>query len=300
MKLLNFGSLNYDHVYRTNHFVQPKETLPCLSYIRNFGGKGLNQSIASAKAGLEVYHAGRVGMDGDDLIAYLNQYNVHTDYLMKDISVPTGHAIIEVCNGQNRIITNGGANHHISKEQIADTISAFDSNDILLIQNEINFTGEIISAASEKGMKIVFNLAPFTEDIFNYPLHLVDIIIVNEVEAAALCKTDSTDPDELIKLLLNQYPKQTILLTLGDQGSYCLRNGETLFRECQKVEVVDTTAAGDTYSGFFLSSYYLFDPENIKIAMDLATIASGITVSREGAAIAIPSLKEVMTSYENL
>ena len=104
MKVLNFGSLNYDHVYEMDHFVEPKETQSSLSYIRNFGGKGLNQSIALAKAGMEVYHAGKVGSDGQDFIDYLNKYGVNTAYLTKDDNEATGHAIIEVCKGQNCII----------------------------------------------------------------------------------------------------------------------------------------------------------------------------------------------------
>lgn len=291
MKVLSFGSLNYDHVYEMDHFVEPKETQSSLAYSRGFGGKGLNQSIALAKAGLEVFHAGRVGSDGQDFIDYLNKYGVHTDYLLKDDSIATGHAIIEVCKGQNCIILHGGANQAIDEKQIDDTLNHFESGDILLIQNEISNLSYLIDKASEKGLKIVFNTAPMNEKVFAYPLDKIDIFVVNEIEGAGLAGIESNDYEEIIKALQNKYPDKQIVLTVGEKGSYYI-NGDTIIHQnAYQVKAVDTTAAGDTFTGFFLAS--LLKDGDVSKALDLAARASSITVQGKGAADSIPDIKQL-------
>lgn len=291
MKVLNFGSLNYDHVYEMDHFTEPKETQSSLSYARGFGGKGLNQSIALAKAGLEVYHAGKVGSDGQDFIDYLKKYNVHTDYLVKDDSIATGHAIIEIYKGQNRIILHGGANQAIDEKQIDETLSHFDAGDVLLIQNEISNTGYLIEQANKKGLTIVFNTAPMNDKVFTYPLDKIDIFVVNEIEGAGLSLIKSNDINEIIEGLKNKYPDKKIVLTVGEKGSYYI-SGETLIhQDAYKVKAVDTTAAGDTFTGFFLASY--LKDQDIKKALQLAAKASSITVQSKGAAKSIPDIKDL-------
>lgn len=291
MKVLNFGSLNYDYVYEMEHFVVAKETISSIGYKRNFGGKGLNQSIALAKAGTEVYHAGKVGGDGQDFIDYLNKYNVKTDYLIKDNNEATGHAIIQVCNGENCIILHGGANQAIDEKQVEETISHFEKGDVLLIQNEISSMNTIIKLSHEKGMKIVFNTAPMDSKIFTYPLDLIDIFVVNEVEGKGLGQANSDNIEDIIKALQNKYPTKEIVLTVGENGSYYIKGDTVEYQEAIKVKAVDTTAAGDTFTGFFLSSY--LSGSTAKQALQLATKASAITVQGEGAAKSIPELKDI-------
>ena len=291
MKVLNFGSLNYDYVYEMEHFVVAKETISSIGYKRNFGGKGLNQSIALTKAGTEVYHAGKVGGDGQDFIDYLNKYNVKTDYLIKDNNEATGHAIIQVCNGENCIILHGGANQAIDEKQVEETISHFEKGDVLLIQNEISSMNTIIKLAHEKGMKIVFNTAPMDSKIFTYPLDLIDIFVVNEVEGKGLGQANSDNIEDIIKALQNKYPTKEIVLTVGENGSYYIKGDTVEYQEAIKVKAVDTTAAGDTFTGFFLSSY--LNGSTAKQALQLATKASAITVQGEGAAKSIPELKDI-------
>lgn len=292
MRVLCFGSLNYDHVYEMDHFTEPKETQSSLSYIRNFGGKGLNQSIALAKAGTDVFHAGRVGSDGQDFIDYLNSYKVATDYLIKDMEQATGHAIIEICKGQNRIILHGGANQAIDEKQIDETLEHFTGGDLLLIQNEISNLSYLISKAHEKEMFIVFNVAPMNEKVFTYPLEKVDMFIVNEIEAAGLAKVATDDIDLIIDGLRRNFPDKQIVLTVGENGSYYI-HGETLIQqEAFKVEAIDTTAAGDTFTGFFLASY--LKDHNVQAALRLAAKASSITVQGKGAAQSIPDISELL------
>jgi len=292
MRVLNFGSLNYDHVYNVDHFTLAKETQSSLSYLRNFGGKGLNQSIALAKAGLDVYHAGRVGSDGQDFIDYLNEYHVNTDYLLKDNNTATGHAIIEVCKGENRIILHGGANQEIDEKQIDEVLNHFDSKDVLLIQNEISNLAYLIKKAKEKGLFIVFNTAPMNDKVFTYPLDDIDMFVVNEIEGAALVESDNNNIDNIIQLLKEKYADKQIVLTVGEKGSYYIHNNELIHQDIYKVNVVDTTAAGDTFTGFFLASY--LKDNDIKKALDLAARASSITVQGVGAAQSIPDIKDLI------
>ena len=291
MKILSFGSLNYDHVYEMDHFVEPKETQSSLAYTRGFGGKGLNQSIALAKAGMEVYHAGRVGSDGQDFIDYLNKYGVNTDYLLKDDSLATGHAIIEVCNGQNCIILHGGANQAIDERQIDEVLTHFEKDDVLLIQNEISNLAYLIDKASEKGLLIVFNTAPMNEKVFTYPLNKIDIFIVNEIEGAGLAGIESKDYEEIIAGLKKKFPGKKIVMTVGESGSYYICDDLLIHQDAYKVEAIDTTAAGDTFTGFFLASY--LKDKDVEKALDLAAKASSITVQGKGAAQSIPGIEEL-------
>ncbi|MBR2787532.1 MAG: ribokinase [Erysipelotrichaceae bacterium] len=291
MKILSFGSLNYDHVYEMDHFVEPKETQSSLAYTRGFGGKGLNQSIALAKAGMEVYHAGRVGSDGQDFIDYLNKYGVNTDYLLKDDSLATGHAIIEVCKGQNCIILHGGANQAIDERQIDEVLTHFEKDDVLLIQNEISNLAYLIDKASEKGLLIVFNTAPMNEKVFTYPLNKIDIFIVNEIEGAGLAGIESKDYEEIIAGLKKKFPGKKIVMTVGESGSYYICDDLLIHQDAYKVEAIDTTAAGDTFTGFFLASY--LKDKDVEKALDLAAKASSITVQGKGAAQSIPGIEEL-------
>lgn len=291
MKVLNYGSLNYDHVYQNEHFVKEKETLSSLSYARNFGGKGLNQSIALAKAGVQIYHAGKVGSDGQDFIDYLNSFNVNTEYLIKDNSIATGHAIIEVVNGQNRIILHGGANTSITEKDIDETLKHFEENDILLIQNEISNIPYLITKAHEKKMKIYFNTAPMDAKVFTYPLDYVDTFIVNEIEGAGLCNCNSTDIDIIIESIKKAYPSKEVILTCGEKGSYYIYKDKLIHQDIYPCTPKDTTAAGDTFTGFYLAS--IINGDSIEKALDLAAKASSITCSKEGAAKSIPSIKDL-------
>lgn len=295
MKVLNFGSLNYDHVYEVDHFTKEGETQSSLSYNRNFGGKGLNQSIALAKAGCQIYHAGKVGSDGQDFIDYLKSYNVKTDYLLKDNNKATGHAIIEISKGQNRIILYGGTNQEIDNKQIDDTLKNFEKGDYLLLQNEISSMSYLIKKGHELGLKIVFNTAPMNAKVFTYPLDLIDIFIVNEIEAQGLADSNRSDYIEIIKTLANKYPYSQIVMTVGSKGSYYAYKDNLIYQEAYKTKVVDSTAAGDTFTGYFLAG--LIENKDIKEVLKMASKAASITVSKKGAAKSIPTIGEINEIY---
>jgi ribokinase len=288
-RVLNFGSINVDHVYKVDHFAQPGETIECTDYRRFAGGKGLNQSIALAQAGAKVCHAGFVGEDGEWLDILMQEKGVNTDHV-KTYNTDCGHAIIQVnAKGENSIVIVGGVNRKFKEVDIYGALLDFNSNDYLLVQNEVNLVPETIRAAKKKGMKVVFNPAPMTAEVLKYPLELVDILVVNETEAFGL--TGETKPGKIYKALLEKYPDMAILLTQGSKGSAYATAQARFYQSAVKVDAVDTTGAGDTFIGFFLAE--LIRTNDPKASLLFATKAAAIAVTRRGAADSIPNRKEV-------
>lgn len=291
MKILSFGSLNIDYVYRVPHFVAAGETLASSSLSVFSGGKGLNQSVALAKAGLNVHHAGAIGPDGDFLLEELRAAGANTANVLRRNDIRTGHAIIQNNSaGDNCILLFGGANRRITKEQIEQTLSGFSRGDALVIQNEISELPFLVQKAREAGLFIAMNPSPM-EDFLVQLIPLVDLLILNEIEAAQITG-ERGEPEQLARVLQNRYPSLHIVLTAGGDGAVYLY-GDTMVREpAKKVDVVDTTAAGDTFTGFFLSGFLMQgDPA---WAMKFAATAAAIAVSRPGASPSIPGKEEVL------
>ena len=284
MKILNFGSLNIDHVYQVDHLCRPGETLASSSYQVFAGGKGANQSAALARAGAAVYHAGQVGPEGQWLIEKLAALGVDMQFTLIDES-PTGHAIIQVdSGGQNSIILYPGANKSITTEHIEATLSYFNEGDILLLQNEINNVSHLIEQAYKRGFTICFNPAPYGPEVQAYALDKVHILVVNETEAMALAKVNSTE--WLIDRLAEAYADAEIILTLGEQGVIYRSTQDSLEVPADLVDVVDTTGAGDTFIGYYLAgkAAQLSAVESLQ----RATRAAGLCVTRPGAMDSIP------------
>ena len=295
MKVLCFGSLNIDYTYKVPHFVKKGETLASERLQVFGGGKGLNQSVALAKAGTEVYHAGSIGQDGMFLLDMLKDAGANTDFVKILDTVRTGNAIIQNDkSGDNCIILYGGANQAITREQVDEVMSHFESGDYLVLQNEINELGYIVEKAHEKGMIIVLNPSPMNEKILALPLDVINYFILNEVEAAQILgKEDKCEEswEQIADDLLKKFPQATIVLTMGSEGSVFKNQKETVCQSIYKVQAVDTTAAGDTFSGYFIGG--ILGGLSAKEAMDQASKASAIAVTRKGAAPSIPLLAEV-------
>lgn len=304
MKILNYGSLNIDHVYQMPAFVKAGETLSATDCQLHTGGKGLNQSIALARAGGNVFHGGKIGADGKDLKAFLESAGVDCSYLRISDAAPTGHAIIQVIgSGENCILIYGGANRQITKEEIDETLSVFEQGDYLLLQNEISNVDYLIREGHKKGLKIVLNPSPVTDELLALPeLALLDWIIVNQGEGVALVTGKLPEDGEeknysknaVLDALETKYPGINIVLTLGRHGAVCRSGGKDYC--CDTYEYgprVDTTAAGDTFTGFFLAS--LSKGADISDCMVLASKAAGLSVTKAGAAESIPFLEEVLS-----
>ena len=288
-KILNFGSLNLDYVYNVPHFVTAGETLSSYNMEVICGGKGLNQSIALARAGATVYHAGKIGFNGGILEETLKSNGVDTTYLLKD-EKENGHAIIQVDKtGQNCILLFSGSNGKITESEIDSCLENFEKGDCIVLQNEISSVPYIIEKAYEKGLFVVLNPSPITDDISTYPIEKVSLLILNEVEGNAL--TNESEPDKIIQVLLNKYKDMKVLLSLGTKGSVYADGKERIRKGIFKAKAVDTTAAGDTMLGFFVA--LLIAGIDAEKALITATKASAIAVSRKGASPSIPTLEEV-------
>lgn len=291
MKILSFGSLNLDKVYRVAHFVRPGETVSGLSLEEHCGGKGLNQSVAMAKAGGRVWHAGCVGQsDGAPLLKVLADSGVDIS-LVRKLPSPTGHAIIQVDeSGQNCILLYGGANQQITAEQIDHTLAQFEAGDLLVLQNEISGLPYLMEAAARKGLVIVLNPSPMDQAILSLPLQHVSYFLLNEVEARELCGAGSEEA-RYPQLLLDRFPHSHIVLTLGAKGCVYQDAHCRIEQPAYTVNTVDTTAAGDTFTGYFLAS--LSQGAAVADALKTATKAAAISVSRRGASTSIPTKEEV-------
>ncbi len=294
MKLLDFGSLNIDHTYQLPHLVRPGETLASDSYHKSEGGKGFNQAVALAKAGQEVYLAGAVGQDGLFLRDYLQELGVHTEHLCV-LDAPTGHAMIQLdTEGQNCIILFGGTNGMITEAMIDEVLADFGAGDYLLLQNEISHVDSIICAAHAKGMHIILNPSPMSPELLTWPLELVEWFILNEIEGADI--TGKTQPEEMLDELLRRYPACHVVLTLGERGSVYADAAQRIDQSIVTAHTVDTTAAGDTFTGYFIHA--LLQGEAIQQALKTAACASAITVSRPGAGRSIPAAEEVQAAMK--
>lgn len=295
MKILSFGSLNIDYVYSVPHFVKKGETLSAKELNVYTGGKGLNQSIALARAGVETYQAGAIGTDGMFLLEQLKEAGVKTDLVKILDDVRTGNAIIQNDDeGDNCIVLFGGTNQAITKEQVDEAFKDFTNEDYLLIQNEINELSYIVEKAKEEGMKIILNPSPMNEKIMKLPLDQIDYFILNEIEAMQILEMDKPeeiDGKYIASLLHERFKDATIVLTLGSEGSVCISDDEYIEQSIYKVKAIDTTAAGDTYTGYFIAG--ILKGKTIKESMDIASKASAIAVTRQGAAPSIPVLEEV-------
>lgn len=291
-KILVFGSLNIDIVYSLDHIVRPGETILSTDIEKNAGGKGLNQACAISKTGLDVFMAGCVGEDGEMLLQTLSSFGVDVSNV-KRVDVPTGNAIIERSkDGQNSIILFAGANRVIGKEMIDDVLVSFSQGDIIVLQNEINGLDVIIDKARAKGMYVVFNPAPFDNSVFSHPLEKVNLLVVNEIEGAGLAeKREDSSYLEILDTLREKFRENEVIMTCGCNGSYWQKGNERIYQEAFKVDAVDTTAAGDTFIGYFIASREL--GYSVVESMKYATIASSITVTRKGAAGSVPEGKEV-------
>ena len=294
MKVLNFGSLNLDYVYAVDHFVRPGETLASRSQQVNPGGKGLNQSIALARAGAGVFHAGCVGAGGGSLRALLSENGVDVTWLA-DTPALQGNAVIQVVpSGENSILLFGGSNRCVTEEQVRRTLAAFDPWDYLVLQNEINLLPLIVEEARTRGLRIALNPSPWDESLGDVDFGALTWLLVNEVEAGQL--SGSQDPERAWTLLHERYPALSLLVTLGGAGSAAWQVTEAGIEHARQeafpVQAVDTTAAGDTYTGYFIAA--LTEGRPLAECMRRASLAAALSVTRPGAAPSIPTRSDLL------
>jgi ribokinase len=291
MKILNFGSINIDHVYQIPHFLKPGETLASTQYQCFPGGKGLNQSIALAKAGSYVYHAGKVGSNAELVMQALQEGGVDTS-LINSKGTATGHAIIQVDpKGENCILLFGGSNLEITTQDIDAVLATISEDYILVLQNEISNLDYLLHKAAKAGIKVALNPSPIDEKLKAMDFSGVTWLILNETEGLEL--SGESQPEKIIEKLSAKYPELRIILTLGEKGAIYKYKEQEYTQPIFPTKVKDTTAAGDTFSGYFISA--IAEGVDVQSALEMAAMASSITVSREGASISIPTRDEVVS-----
>lgn len=289
-RILNLGSLNIDYVYRLERIVSPGETRASTAFARGAGGKGLNQSIALARAGVEVCHAGCLGREADWLRELLETERVDTARL-RAVDQPAGHAIIQVdATGRNAIVLHGGANLALQPDRLPGLFEGFGPGDWFLTQNETSCVSQALAAARARGLTVCFNPAPMHASVGKYPLTAVDWLVVNEHEGAEL--GGGTAPADMLRGLRRLSPRATLILTLGAAGAWgAPPEGEPVFVTAPKATAVDTTAAGDTFIGYLLAAS--MQGATLPAALELACRAGAVCVTRAGAAASIPHRDEL-------
>jgi len=282
--IFNLGSINIDHFYRLPHLVRPSETLSAQHYSQGLGGKGANQSVAMAKAGAEVFHIGAINENNGDYLTRIQNIGIHTDHL-HCVDTPTGHGIVMIDDnsGENQIVVYPGANQHISEEMIDNALKEATDNDWALCQNETNNTAYFLHKAKHKNMKLCYSAAPFVAETTLGLIPLIDLLVVNEIEAQ--------DLERSIGHPLDKAGIPHVIITRGGNGvRYVGIEGE-LELPAPNVNAVDTTGAGDTFLGLFLARFSA--GYALKASLLFALVGASIQVTRTGTADAIPSLSEI-------
>ena len=292
MRVLNFGSLNIDLVYAVPHIAAPGETVSSSKLEVFCGGKGLNQSVALSRAGVSVYHAGMIGPDGAMLLDFCRENGVDTGYI-RSVPARTGTASIQVDgDGQNSILLYGGANRRITEAFIGEVLGGFSAGEPVLLQNEINLLECVVDKAFAKGLTVILNPAPFDGAVTANILAKTSLLICNGIEGAQI--TGLTEPSGILEVLRTRYPQTDCLLTLGENGVLYRRGGNVYRHGAYRVEAADTTAAGDTFIGYFIGGVSRgWEPDR---CLEIASKAAAIAVSRPGAAASIPLWDEVLTA----
>ena len=294
MKILNIGSMNLDMVYQMDHIVQPGETEASYGMNVFLGGKGINQSVAAAQAGAVVFHGGMIGEDGQPFLDACAKYGVDSRYIRK-VDGKSGHAIIQIDkNAQNCILLFGGANQMLTEAYVDEVLEGFEAGDILLLQNEVNMLPYMVDKAYEKGMQIALNPSPFNEKLDAVDMKKISIFLLNEVEGFQL--TGEKETEAIIAKLRSLFPHARIMLTLGKDGAVYVDAEQKVFQPIFKVKAVDTTAAGDTFTGYFLAG--LADGLPMEQVLRMSAKASSIAVTREGAVPSIPYRAEVLEALQ--
>lgn len=283
MTIFNLGSINADHVYRVPHLPGPGETLAATSMQTGLGGKGANMSVAAARAGSHVAHIGAIGSDGIWARNRLLEYGVDTRHIA-ELDVPTGHAIINVDDaGENAITLFAGANQAISEDSVANVLSTGSTGDILVTQNETNAQGVAAKVGSKLGFRVCYAAAPFDASAVKAVLPYLDFLILNAVEAQQL--------EQALGVSIEELDVADIIITLGSDGARWISEGVDQHFAAIKVDPVDTTGAGDTFTGYVLAG--LDRGLTMGQSISLAMRAAALMVMRMGTADVIPDLKEV-------
>lgn len=293
------GSCNTDLVVRVHHFPKPGETIIGHDFMTNQGGKGANQAVAVSRLGGRACFVARVGDDafGRQSLGLLKDEGIDVKNVSLTVGIPTGVALIPVDDeGENCIIVSSGANAQLSETDIDRAASDIRNSGVLLMQLETPIPTLIHAAqiAHAAGVMVVLNPAPFPkEPLPQNLLEVVDVITPNETEAAAMSGIEVNDDASVLKAMQTIRTKgiAQVIMTAGSRGAYLLDAGNLVRIPTAKTQVVDTTAAGDTFCGALCVA--LSEGLNMQEAVRFANRAASLSVTRLGAWRSIPHRSEL-------
>ncbi|WP_336515526.1 ribokinase [Pollutibacter soli] len=296
-KIIVVGSSNMDMVVKTDHIPAPGETILSHSFFMNPGGKGANQAVAVSRLGGEVIFVSKLGNDlfGKQFSQLFANEGIGTGYVLFDENIPSGIAFITVDkSGENSIVVAPGANASLEKKDIALALKEIEQADIVLLQLEIpmDTVEYVVGYAAPGNAKVILNPAPASA-LSHERLSKIDILTPNETEAGIIAGMKVTDIDSAkraAKAIVDLGVK-TVVITLGSLGALICDKGKFTMKEAKKVDAVDTTAAGDVFSGALAVA--LAEGRGIESAVEFACAAAAISVTRNGAQSSVPKRKEV-------
>ena len=290
------GSLNMDLVVKVDKRPKGGQTVIGGDFKEVPGGKGANQAVAMARLGGNVNMIGKVGTDGfgETLLNALKNDNVNTEYINK-ADVATGVAMITVdSNAENSIVVAPGANFKVDKDYIDASIEGIEKSDIVVLQLEtpmetINYA---LKKSKELGKYTILNPAPAVK-LDDEIISNVDLLTPNETELEILSGVDiqtEADIEKAAQIMINKGVKE-LIVTLGSKGSLYINKEKSIFKKAYKVNAIDTTAAGDSYTGALAVAFA--NDKNIEESMDFASKVGALSVQKEGAQSSLPTLEDV-------
>lgn len=294
--ILVIGSINMDLVINTDEIPNVGETVLGNNIIQNPGGKGANQGVAIAKLGKNVNFLGMVGQDvfGKESLESMEKSGINIGNI-KRIDDSTGIAVITVDkDGNNNIIAVLGANNKVDDNYLEENIDIFKDSEIVVFQLEIpiNTVKYGLEIAKKLGKVTVLNPAPAAE-LDDDILKNVDILIPNEHELKRITKMDISDKDSIVNASKSLIDKgiSEVIVTLGEKGVMHINKDKYKSYSSYNVKVVDTTAAGDSFIGGFVSSY--IEDKDINRAIDIGQKTAALCIQKPGAQPAMPIREEV-------
>lgn len=301
-RIVVIGSLNMDMAVNTPKIPKLGETVLGSGFITSAGGKGANQAVAAVKLGGDVEMIGCVGDDifGRVLVQNLTASHVKVENVKTITGCPTGTATIVIKGGDNFIIVSPGANFMLTPAMIEELEEVLKSSQMLVLQMEIpmDTIEKAIEIAKKHGVKVLLNPAP-ARKLSNELLSSVDILTPNENECEMITGLHIKNIEDAKQavLYLNRKGVQQVIVTLGGNGVVYNDGESVMHKDVPNVKVVDTTAAGDSFTGAVAVA--LSQGKNIDSAVEFGNIVGTLTVMKSGAQASIPTLEDVYKFMEN-